>query len=421
MARAIKGFYTGGHLILGYDNVKGELKINETEQELVYKIFMYYLKEPSTNTVSQRLNKEGYKTKTLITKKGDRKGGSLFTKQGVLRTLKNKTYLGLVPWKGEVYPGVHEAIIDQELFDAVQKRLDESKKDIQVTRKIKSPLTLLGITKCGLCGSNLTSSSAKKGNHYYYKCSKKIHSASNDCPAKDLPAIVLENCIKDLMISIVSDDEFYEAIYNQIKFNNEEEVHQLDKDLKGLRTNKTRAETEKTNILNAIKAGSKKIKLVEYELEKVENDLIVRSNLIITKERERDLTANQRISKIKLNKLLEDYINIYEGLVQEEKIRFNQLLFVDIISYFNKNDKDGRIEIKIRGDGKLEKSWNEIKNASQLTLVRTSDGFGSARDPMLQRSLVLKYPLLCEKRNTGRIKSISMLKSFPRNWLSQAA
>ena len=63
---------------------------------------------------------------------------------------------------------------------------------------------------------------------------------------------------------------------------------------------------------------------------------------------------------------------------QEDKIRFNQLLFVDIISYFNKNDKDGIIEIKIRGDGKLEKSWNEIKKANQLTLVRTSDGFGSA-------------------------------------------
>lgn len=65
------------------------------------------------------------------------------------------------------------------------------------------------------------------------------------------------------MISIVGDDEFFEAIYNQVKFNNQEEVDELGKYLRGLRTNETRTETEMKNILNAIKAGSEKIKSVE--------------------------------------------------------------------------------------------------------------------------------------------------------------
>jgi DNA invertase Pin-like site-specific DNA recombinase len=198
-ARAIKGFYTGGHLILGYDNVEGALKVNDSEKDLVNRIFNYYLQEPSTNKVSQRLNREGYKTKTQVTRKGISKGGKSFTKEVVLRALRNKTYLGLMPWKEKIFPGIHEAIVDEKIFNDVQKRLDESKKDVQVTRKIKSPLTLLGLTKCGLCGSNLTSSAAKNGKHYYYKCSKKIHATSDHCPAKDLPADVLESCIKDLM------------------------------------------------------------------------------------------------------------------------------------------------------------------------------------------------------------------------------
>lgn len=46
------------------------------------------------------------------------------------------------------------------------------------------------------------------------------------------------------MGSILSEDEFFDAIYNQIKFNNQEAIEELDKDLKELRYNKTKFETQ---------------------------------------------------------------------------------------------------------------------------------------------------------------------------------
>ena len=104
-------------------------------------------------------------------------------------------------------------------------------------------------------------------------------------------------------------------------------------------------------------------------------------NIISIKEKERNSAANKSISKIQLKKLLADYIKIYDGFTQEEKIRLNQLLFVEIVSYFKQDEDDGNIVIKIRGDGQLEKSWEQIKNASLLTeikKVRTSDTLGSA-------------------------------------------
>ena len=379
-ARAIKGFYTGGHLILGYDNVKGELKINETEAELVNRVFLYYLQEPSTTRVANRLNEDGFRTKSLTTRAGIRRGGKSYTKQDILRILRNKTYLGKIPWKDQVYDGIHEAVIEQKTFDAVQKRLGESKKDIQVIRRTKSPLSLLGITKCGLCGSYLTSQSAKSGKHYYYKCSKKIHGGAAQCPSKDLPADVLENCIYNLMESILSEGEFFDAIYNQIKFNNQEVIENLDKDLKDARTNKTAEETKRTNLLNAIKAGDKlgAIKEVADELERIEKQIGLQVFQINNFEKERELVATQKIGKEILREILLDYVKIYPTLSSEDKTRFNQLLFQEIISNFNQNEEDGIIIIKLRGDGKLEKSWNKIKNANQLTLVRTSDGLGSA-------------------------------------------
>ncbi|GIK21825.1 MAG: hypothetical protein PHY57_14275 [Ignavibacterium sp.] len=59
-----------------------------------------------------------------------------------------------------------------------------------------------------------------------------------------MPADILENCIYDLMVSILTEEEFFDAIYNQIKFNNQEVIEELDKDLKELRYNKTKFETQ---------------------------------------------------------------------------------------------------------------------------------------------------------------------------------
>lgn len=200
------------------------------------------------------------------------------------------------------------------------------------------------------------------------------------CPSKDLPADILENCIYDLMVSILTEEEFFDAIYNQIKFNNQEVIEELDKDLKELRYNKTKFETQWTNLLNAIKESTKlgAIKSVEEDLERIENDIDFISIRIKNLERDRELAADQKINKQGFRRILFDYVNIFPDLTSEEKNEFNRLLFQEIIYNFNQNQDDGTIIIKMRGDGKLEKSWNQIKNANLLSEVRTIGGVSSA-------------------------------------------
>ncbi len=378
--RAKHGLFSGGHVILGYDNTNGKLTVNETEKELVNRIYEYYLIEKSAGAVATRLNKEGYRAKTRLTKKGVTQGGALFTKATILRTLRNRSYLGYVPYKDRYFQGIHQPIVGKKIFDEVQERLEISKNDKQVNRRVKSPLTLLGITKCGLCGKQMTSQAAKSGEYYYYKCTKKIKGGAAQCPSKDLPAEVLENCIYDLIGTMLTEDEFFEAIYDQLKFNNQDEVEKLDKDLKDARTNKTKLETQRTNLLNAIKEGTMlgAIKSVEEDLERIGNDLEFLAIRIKNLERDRELLADQKINKQSFRKVLFDYAKIHPDLSSEEKIKFNQLIFQEITSNFNKDQEDGTIIIKIRGDGKLEKSWNQIKNANLLSEVRTIGRVGSA-------------------------------------------
>ena len=399
--RAKKGLYSGGHLIIGYDIVDGKLKVNEVEAEVVKRIFTYYLEEKSANAVARKLNKEGFRTKAGITKEGKQQGNKLYTKDSILRALRNKTYIGSTMYKDVEIKDMVEPIVDKKVFDQVQERLEKSKVDRQVNRVIKPTLSLLGITKCGICGSSLTSQSAKNGKHIYYKCSKKIHGGASSCPSKDLPADVLENCIYDLMGSILSEDELFDAIYNQIKFNNKEKIEELDKDLKELRSNKTKFETQRTNLLNAIKEGAKlgAIKSVAEDLEKIENDIDFISIRIKNLERDRELAADQKINKQSLRRILFDYVKIYPDLTPDEKIKFNQLLFQEIISNFNQNEEDGTLIIKLRGDGKLEKSWNKIKNANLLSEVRTFGGVSSTDIPKVSTPFIIKLPFIY--KNTG--------------------
>lgn len=399
-ARARKGFYTGGHLVLGYENHSGMLRVVESEKEIVIKIFNYYLQEPSTNTVAKRLNSEGYKTKSQTTRNGKSKGGKSFSKADILRTLKNKIYIGKMIWKGEEFSGIHEPIISENIFTKVQDRLKESRTDFQVTKVTKSPLTLLGITKCGLCGSQLTTSSTKGGKHYYYKCSKKAHNTSDHCNAKDLPAEILESCISDLIYSMVNESEFLTAIHDQISSNGKSELDSIDLELKNLKGNRTKLESENRNLLNAIKnyEGFHNLDSIGVELQKIELSITSVSQKINLLEVQRNLLTQKTIKKSDLRQILADYIHIHSQLSIEEKSRLNQLLFSEITSFFNKNDKDGKIVIKIRGDGKLEKSWNQIKNANQLTPVRTSDVLGSANTIPTQKKIGLNCLFLSQNQ-----------------------
>lgn len=115
-------------------------------------------------------------------------------------------------------------------------------------------------------------------------------------------------------------------------------------------------------------------------------------------ERDRELAADQKINKQGFRRILFDYVNIFPDLTSEEKNEFNRLLFQEIIYNFNQNQDDGTIIIKMRGDGKLEKSWNQIKNANLLSEVRTIGGVSSANTIQTRKKIVLFYPFFLQNQ-----------------------
>ena len=71
------------------------------------------------------LRQRGIVTKVRSLKTGRIVGGIPFTRGPLAYLLRNRFYIGEVVFKGEVLPGEQPAILDRELFDAVQARLSE--------------------------------------------------------------------------------------------------------------------------------------------------------------------------------------------------------------------------------------------------------------------------------------------------------
>jgi site-specific DNA recombinase len=183
-----KGKWTGGVVPLGYDVVDRRLVVNQEEARRVREIFQRYLEMNSAVTVAQWLNDEG------VPLKGQRRARPRpWAKKLVLRLLRDRLYIGLIHNRGEFFPGEHAAIVDQELFDQVQARLNPK---VRTSHPVcRNPTYLVrGTLRCGACGSVMTTaSSTLKGKVYrYYRCVTRGKQGSTVCTTRQLPAEAIE-------------------------------------------------------------------------------------------------------------------------------------------------------------------------------------------------------------------------------------
>ena len=81
----------------------------------------------------RELERRGWRTKQWTTRKGRRRGGEAFRKNGLHQLLTNVVYLGKVRHRQSVYDGEHEAIIPKELFEAVGGRLRQQRRRVPIT------------------------------------------------------------------------------------------------------------------------------------------------------------------------------------------------------------------------------------------------------------------------------------------------
>lgn len=142
-----RGMWMGGLPPLGYDRPKKEsrkLEVNEAEAAIVQRIFIRYLELGSVHALQRDLEAKGILSKAHVTRKGKKTGGLPFSRGALFHLLRNRIYLGQIVHKEHAYEGQHDAIIDPDLFERVQRRLASNarrRSQRAGTQMARAPLT----------------------------------------------------------------------------------------------------------------------------------------------------------------------------------------------------------------------------------------------------------------------------------------
>jgi site-specific DNA recombinase len=204
-----KGLWVGGIAPLGYASKNRKIVVVEEEAERVRTIFRRYLELGSLNRLMADLRERGILTKVRSLKSGRTVGGIPFTRGPLAHFLRNRFE---VVFKGEVLPGEQSAIIDRDLFDAVQAKLNDQRKN-RTTARAKSDSLLIGRIYDDR-GNRMTPSHVRKGgNKYrYYLSSPLLHGGPGRAgsvsrvPAAEVEAIVASAVREHFKDSTASDD-----------------------------------------------------------------------------------------------------------------------------------------------------------------------------------------------------------------------
>ena len=195
--KAREGKWNGGIAPFGYelDSKNSTLIVNPEEAELVKIIYQKYVYEDmGLDTIANFLNERGYKKKKIRKCELD-----YFTRGMIKNILDNPVYVGKIAYgknvtekvkgtrdeyrrvKSDEYllaDGIHEAIIDEELWMTTRVKRKATGVKWNKTHSLEHEHILSGIIKCPICGTGLSGTVRRRKNKktgdyvddFYYRC-----------------------------------------------------------------------------------------------------------------------------------------------------------------------------------------------------------------------------------------------------------
>ena len=259
---ALKCKYNGGTPTFGYVIDKDmQYQLDPRTAPVVLEIFTRYDQGATMKEIMEEMRQKGVTTVR----------GKKIDLNFMARLLKNRKYIGEYSYREIVTPGGIPAIVPQDLFDRVQKRLAANRK-APARHKAEDDYLLTTKLFCGTCGAMMVGESGTSHTgtvHHYYKC-VSVKKKRTECHKKS----VRKEWIEDLAVSetmrLVMDDKAIEAIVSMLMDLQDRENVNLPLYEQQLQETDTAIQ----NLLNAIQQGiltkSTKGRLEELEATKEE-------------------------------------------------------------------------------------------------------------------------------------------------------
>ena len=162
------------------------------------------------------LDAAGIRSKRRILADGTPFGGQKLSRGALYLMLQNRIYRGEITHKGNAYPGEHQPIVDEVLWDQVQAILAGNRVDRATGADAKQPSLLAGLI-FDESGERLTPSHAvKKGTRYRYYVSRSliVGTAKDKSTGRRIPAANLESLVITRLRAFLTDEG---AVLNVIR------------------------------------------------------------------------------------------------------------------------------------------------------------------------------------------------------------
>lgn len=189
------------------------------------------------------------------------------------KLLKNPYFKGEIHYKGAIYPGIHEPLVDPQTWQQVQDLL--AAHHTAGTHQRSNDHYLRGSVHCGACGHRLmvTTARNKWGTEYRYLiCAGRTRKVTT-CDRQAMPISLIEELIEDEYRTIALSPELRDLVEQEI-LEDFDAIHAAaDTERKQLTQQRVELTAQRQKLLDAHYAGAIPIDLLKTEQERIGSQL----------------------------------------------------------------------------------------------------------------------------------------------------
>ena len=215
---------------------------NEEKGAKVVEIFERYASGTySFEDLAKLMNEEGYRTNgTSSDRRGDDHSGHRFLGTSISKILRNPIYAGQITFNGRLYPGIHEPLIGEELFQRVQVVMEKNVGHYKFDgRRSRGGHLLAKVARCHECGHRLTASrQGTQNDNTYYVMAKKAKGSECHYAGRSFEGSAVDDIMDRLFRDFELRDDWKEYVVT--KFIQDTRVDELARRRATLLRNKDR-------------------------------------------------------------------------------------------------------------------------------------------------------------------------------------
>lgn len=366
------GKWSGGSVPYGYRSVDRELTIDPYEAKIVRKIFDLYMQEDmGATSVAVTLNDEGY-----LRKENGGADQRPFTYDFIVNVLDNPLYCGKLvfgrrtnkkgpdgkllkpdPKHAVMAQGVHETILTEEEWNAVQEKRERlSKNNYEIDDPERISL-LSGLVRCPMCGSGMIHTKNKRinrnhGGYYktihYYACNNSRKANGRTCSFRHTyNQEKIDSSVFEIIQRLTTLPEYKKAVTANLQ--NQATVEQLEERLKQERKELRKEELNNRKLGEQLDALDIMADAYETTYEQIlaeidegydrieEIERKIRSIMRKLESLKQGFKASENIER-----MLDHFTKLYEHMSCQER-REMYRLFIDHIEVLPETRKDGKM------------------------------------------------------------------------------